>query len=55
MYNNSDPISALAEYSVKPFLPFLLCGLHLFTQLAVGSRDLAQAEKKVTVAKAEQS
>jgi hypothetical protein len=29
-------------------------GLHLFKHLAVGSRDLFQAEKKVNVAKAEQ-
>ena len=31
-----------------------MSGLHLFQQLAVGSRDLSQAENKITVAKAEQ-
>ena len=31
-----------------------LGGLHLFKQLAVGSRDLSQAEMKVTVVKPEQ-
>ena len=32
----------------------LLCGLYLFKQLAVGSCDLSQAQKKVTVVKTEQ-
>ena len=29
--------------------------LHLLQQLALGSRDLSQAEKKITVTKAEQT
>ena len=32
----------------------ILCGVYFFKQLAVGLRDLSQAEKKVTVVKPEQ-
>ena len=51
-WNIFQPLQS--TFSAKPFLPFLLVGLHLCMQLAIGSCDLAQPEKKVTVTKAKQ-
>ena len=57
-YNHNSPSAEyLVEKSLKRnpvALTGCLGGLHLFKQLAVKSRDLFWAEKKITVAKAEQ-
>ncbi len=39
------------RHDIALFCESVLGGLHLFKQLAVGLRDLSQAEKKVTGAK----
>ena len=55
---SSRSAECLAEKSLKRnpvVLTGCLGGLHLFKKMAVKSRDLSCAEKKITVAKAEQS